>query len=124
MARTEEHKKNGNGFRFEPIDVSEHTHTHTPHTQLETTTETRKTTTSPVGQIASLQSGTFHQWGNVYSPEQVAPTHMANCHNFPTLIIEQERERDGNAEVAKSILAKQRDWLTGTYISEGGGSSK
>ena len=120
VARSEEHKKNGNGFTFDPIDVTApNTHTHTPHTQLETTTETRKTTTSPIGQIASLQSGTFHQWGNVYSPEQVAPTHMANCHNFPTLVAEQERERDGCAEISKSILAKQRDWLTGTYISVG-----
>ena len=31
VARTEEHKMNGNGFRFEPIDVSD-THTHTAHT--------------------------------------------------------------------------------------------
>ena len=83
VARSEEHKKNGNGFRFDPIDVN------APHTSL-----TQLETTSPIGQIASLQSGTFHQCGNVYSPEQVAPTHMANCHNFPTLVAEQERERE------------------------------
>ena len=110
VARSEEHKKNGNGFRFEPIDVSD-THTHTQRlTQLERSTEAKKTTssmtvrsqspssqsneigsqelTSRLGSIKSLATGKTHQWGHVYSTDGVAPTQVSNQHKFPPLINE------------------------------------
>lgn len=110
VARSEKHKKNGNGFRFEPIDVSD-THTHTQRlTQLERSTGAKKTTssmreksqspssqsneigsqelTSRLGSIKSLATGKTHQWGHVYSTDGVAPTQVSNQHKFPPLINE------------------------------------
>lgn len=67
VARTEEHKRNGNGFRFDPIDVGKDD---------------------------------------------------SSAHT----IREQYRNQEDNyvyeGEVAKSVLTRQREWLTDTYIKE------
>lgn len=69
VARSEEHKAKGNGFRFEPIDV---------------------------GQDESSAHTIREQYRN------------------------QEDNYVYEGEVAKSVLTRQREWLTDTYIQESG----
>ena len=119
VARSEEHKRNGNGFTFDPIDVTApNTHTHTAHTirdhyrnqednyiAYRTDSESSERNIPSMGQRVLAGTGSTDPYGEL---SQLSDSGGGA----------RERERDGCAEISKSILAKQRDWLTGTYVRE------
>lgn len=106
VARSEEHKKNGNGFLFEPIDISDDSHTaHTIRERYRNQEDNfvyrggnalrpsspnngtgSQATISKIGNITSVATGKKHQWGDVYRKDGIAPTQCSRDWKTPTLI--------------------------------------